>query len=153
MVFSEWRCPLNRGVDKERSHCLLNKFASRFCPFKIYCLTSYTDISQFTKKLIFLLLFQGNEDCSGEDKRLRILRNCQRKTIVGVVGCPSLRACLSCGMLIEHVRACKHMRCRCGKEFCFICLKPKEGTSWSCGRYNEACTVAPVQTKIPGEDN
>jgi len=93
----------------------------------------------------------GNSDCSGEDKRLKILRNCPRKTIVGVVGCPSLRACLACGMLIEHVRACKHMRCRCGKEFCFICLKAKEG-SWKCGRYNEACTVAPVQTKIPGDN-
>lgn len=126
-------CPLC-SKDKKKSY--------DFC---WHCLHEWSNDSSTTKC--------GNEDCSGEDKRLRILRNCQRKTIVGVVGCPSLRACLSCGMLIEHVRACKHMRCRCGKEFCFICLKPKEGTSWSCGRYNEACTVAPVQTKIPGEDN
>ncbi len=97
-------------------------------------------------------LFPGNADCSGEDRRLRILRNCPRKKIVGVVGCPSLRACVSCGMLIEHVRACKHMHCRCGKEFCFICLKPKEGSGWKCGRYNAACDVAPVQNKIPGEE-
>ncbi|XP_068680957.1 uncharacterized protein [Montipora foliosa] len=94
----------------------------------------------------------GNSDCSAEDRRLKILRNCPRKTIVGVVGCPSLRACLNCGILIEHVRACKHMRCRCGKEFCFICLKPKEGSSWKCGSFNEACTIATVQTKIPGDN-
>lgn len=94
----------------------------------------------------------GNLVCSGEDRRLRILRNCPRKEIVGVVGCPTLRACVSCGMLIEHVRACKHMKCRCGKEFCFICLKPKETSGWKCGGYNEACTIAPVQTKIPGDN-
>ena len=28
----EWRCPLNRGVPKERSHRILNKFTSRFGP-------------------------------------------------------------------------------------------------------------------------
>ena len=94
----------------------------------------------------------GNPVCSGEDRRLKILRNCPRKEIVGVVGCPSLRACVSCSMLIEHVRACKHMKCRCGKEFCFICLKPKETTGWKCGGFSEACTIAPVQTKIPGEN-
>lgn len=94
----------------------------------------------------------GNEDCSCEDRRLKMLRNCPRKTIIGVVGCPSLRACVSCGMMIEHVEACKHMRCRCGKEFCFICLKLKEPSGWKCGRYNEACTVAAVQTTIPGDN-
>lgn len=81
-----------------------------------------------------------------------MLRNCPRKTIFGVVGCPSLRACVSCGMMIEHVEACKHMRCRCGKEFCFICLKLKEPSGWKCGSYNEACTVAAVQTTIPGDN-
>lgn len=120
----------------------INKTPYEFC---WHCLQEWTNDSSKEKC--------GNEDCSGEDKRLRILRNCQRKAIVGVVGCPSLRACLACGMLIEHVEACKHMRCRCGKEFCFICLKPKQGISWPCGSYNVACTVAPVQTKIPGEDN
>ena len=94
----------------------------------------------------------GNDDCSGEDKRLRILRNCPRKIIVGVAGCPSRRACPGCGMLIEHERDCKHMRCRCGKEFCFICLKPKESSGWTCGSYNTACKVAAVQTRIPGEN-
>ena len=32
LVSPELRCPLNRGVPKERSHCILNKFASRFGP-------------------------------------------------------------------------------------------------------------------------
>ncbi|KAJ7387345.1 hypothetical protein OS493_004336 [Desmophyllum pertusum] len=75
----------------------------------------------------------GNVDCSGEDRRLKVLRSCDKKTIGGVVECPTIRACVSCGLLIEHEKACKHMHCRCGKDFCFICLKPKEGNGWQCG--------------------
>ncbi|XP_068672190.1 uncharacterized protein [Montipora foliosa] len=107
-----------------------------------HCLHGWVDISSTTKC--------GNVDCAGEDKRLKILRDCSKKVIVGVAGCPSLRACISCGMLIEHVKACKHMTCRCGKEFCFICLNPKGRSGWKCGSYNEACEIAPVQTAIAG---
>lgn len=107
-----------------------------------HCLQEWVDSSSTTKC--------GNADCGGEDKRRKILRECSKKEIVGVTGCPALRACISCGMLIEHVQACKHMTCRCGKEFCFICLKPKETSGWKCGSYNEACEIAPVQTAIPG---
>lgn len=126
--------------------CLLcskdkSKLAFHFC---WHCLREWENVSSVTKC--------GNDDCSGEDKRLRILRNCPRKIIVGVAGCPSRRACPGCGMLIEHERDCKHMRCRCGKEFCFICLKPKESSGWTCGSYNTACKVAAVQTRIPGEN-
>ena len=31
-VFPEWRFSLNRGVSKNRCHCMLNKFTSRFGP-------------------------------------------------------------------------------------------------------------------------
>ncbi|XP_066282912.1 uncharacterized protein [Branchiostoma lanceolatum] len=93
-----------------------------------------------------------NDDCSGEDKRLKILRDCKRKAIVGVAGCPAIRACLECGMLIEHDRACKHMACICGQKFCFICLKPTEEGRYQCGTYNSPCEVADVQTTIPGDD-
>lgn len=107
-----------------------------------HCLHEWVDRSSTTKC--------GNVDCAGEDKRLKILRDCSKKVIVGVAGCPSLRACISCGMLIEHVKACKHMTCRCGKKFCFICLKPKGSSGWKCGSYNQACEIASVQTAIAG---
>ncbi|XP_002733653.2 uncharacterized protein LOC100371864 [Saccoglossus kowalevskii] len=95
----------------------------------------------------------GNSSCSGEDPRLKILRTCPKKTIVGVPNCPSRRACPSCGMLIEHDKACKHMVCFCGKKFCFICLtKPDAKGSYQCGSYNTKCTIAAIQTKIPGSD-
>ncbi|XP_078619905.1 uncharacterized protein LOC144886928 isoform X2 [Branchiostoma floridae x Branchiostoma japonicum] len=94
----------------------------------------------------------GNDDCSGEDKRLKILRECKKKTIVGVLGCPSIRACLQCGMLIEHDRACKHMVCTCGQKFCFICLKPAVDDQYQCGTYNSPCKITEVQTAIPGDN-
>lgn len=126
------------------------RLACSFCKKKLHkdfqfcwhCLHEWINRSSTTKC--------GNAVCAGEDKRLKILRNCSKKEIVGVEGCPYLRACISCGMLIEHVKDCKHMTCRCGKEFCFICLKPKERSGWKCGRFNQACDVAPVQTAIPG---
>eukprot|EP00058_Branchiostoma_floridae_P027085 XP_002612576.1 hypothetical protein BRAFLDRAFT_219613 [Branchiostoma floridae] len=94
----------------------------------------------------------NNADCNGEDKRLKILRECKKKSIVGVSNCPAIRACLTCGMLIEHDRACKHMACICGQKFCFICLKPAVSGSYQCGTYNSPCVVAPVQTTIPGDN-
>ncbi|XP_078698741.1 uncharacterized protein LOC144926119 isoform X1 [Branchiostoma floridae x Branchiostoma belcheri] len=94
----------------------------------------------------------GNADCRGEDRRLEILRTCGRKTIVGVPGCPAIRACLTCGMLIEHDRACKHMTCICEEKFCFICLTPAILGNYQCGTFNSPCEVADVQTAIPGDD-
>ena len=91
----------------------------------------------------------GNEECGGEDPRLRTLRDAPMKKVVGVET-RSTRACPSCGMLIEHTEACKHMACPCGVQFCFICLKTKEGSTWSCGSFNTKCTPAGVQTSIPG---
>ncbi|XP_066282987.1 uncharacterized protein [Branchiostoma lanceolatum] len=94
----------------------------------------------------------GNDNCSGEDPRLKILRDCKRKTIVGVAACPAVRACLKCGMLIEHEKACKHMACVCGQKFCFICLtKPTLNGSYQCGLYNSPCEVADVQKTIPAD--
>ncbi len=90
----------------------------------------------------------GNEECSGEDPRLRILREAAVKYVVGVTT-PSCRACPTCGMLIEHTAACKHMVCRCGTQFCFICLKVKGGT-WGCGSFNSKCEPATRQVTVPG---
>ena len=91
----------------------------------------------------------GNDECGGEDPRLRTLRDAPLKKVVGVET-RGTRACPNCGMLIEHIQACKHMSCLCGTQFCFICLKMKAGSTWSCGVFNSKCTPAPVQTSIPG---
>ena len=93
----------------------------------------------------------GNDECSGEDPRLRILREAPLKTVVGVQT-PSRRACPTCGMLIEHLTQCKHMVCPCGNQFCFICLKLR-GTDgrWNCGTYNSKCKSASRQINIPGQ--
>ena len=94
----------------------------------------------------------GNEECDGEDPRLRTLRETPTKGVVGVIT-PSTRACPSCGSLITHIEACKHMVCLCGTNFCFICLKTRDGPngSWSCGTFNSKCDPAPRQTEIPGQ--
>ncbi|XP_077982907.1 uncharacterized protein LOC144437761 [Glandiceps talaboti] len=84
----------------------------------------------------------GNIGCTGEDQQLEILKTCQPKTIGAVPNCPSHRACPSCGVLIEHIDACKQMKCRCGQNFCFICLKK----DFQCTQY---CAVAEIQVKIP----
>lgn len=92
----------------------------------------------------------GNEECGGEDPRIRILRDAPLKDVVGVQT-PSCRACPQCGLLIEHTKACKHMVCKCGAQFCYICLKLKDATKgWQCGLFNAKCTVAPRQTVLSG---
>ena len=91
----------------------------------------------------------GNAECNGKDPRLRILQEASEKEVVGVK-CPSVRACPACGMMIEHTERCKHMTCLCNTEFCFICLKKREGGQWKCGSFNTKCTPAARQTTIPG---
>jgi len=107
-----------------------------------YCLHEWKLGSSITKC--------GNESCSGVDPRLTILQKAALKEVVGVQNVPSIRACGKCGLLIEHVKACKHMKCLCGHEFCFICLKSKTKTGWVCGTFNSSCTPARAQTQIVG---
>lgn len=94
----------------------------------------------------------GNEECDGEDPRLRTLRDDSTKKVIGVET-PGTRACPSCGTLISHIEACKHMICPCGTNFCFICLNVRDGPdgSWDCGSFNTKCEPAPRQTEIPGQ--
>lgn len=85
----------------------------------------------------------------GSDPRVQMLQSCPNKDVIGV-STPSIRACPFCGALVQHIDACKQMNCpACSKEFCFICLKKKEG-NWQCGSWNTKCTPAPRQTSIPG---
>ena len=92
----------------------------------------------------------GNAGCDGKDSRIKYLSSCETKTIGLVAGVPSVRACDECGALINHADKCKHMKCRCGYEFCFVCLKPKnrQSCSFPCGSYNTPCNVAPRQTSV-----
>lgn len=92
-----------------------------------------------------------NLECSGVDSRYKHLQTCDTKTIGQVSGVPSVRCCVECGMLINHIDKCKHMACNCGYSFCFVCLKPqiKDTGKWQCGISSEICAVAPRQTKLP----
>uniref|UniRef100_A0A3B3TJS0 RING-type domain-containing protein n=1 Tax=Poecilia latipinna TaxID=48699 RepID=A0A3B3TJS0_9TELE len=67
-----------------------------------------------------------NDGCS--NTALQTLRTCPEivfDTVWGISGCPSIRACPTCGSLLEHKRNhCKHLYCaRCEVKFCFVCLK------------------------------
>lgn len=91
----------------------------------------------------------GNDACE-TDKVLRRLKEAPMKSIYGV-RVPSVRACPTCGSLIEHQSGCKQMTCKmCSRGFCFICLRTQtpEG-SWSCGSWNDKCTPAPRQERVP----
>ncbi|XP_028851601.1 E3 ubiquitin-protein ligase RNF19A-like isoform X1 [Denticeps clupeoides] len=94
----------------------------------------------------------NNEGCINPD--VQRLKNCISVTLTQVenVVCPSMRACPTCGRLVEHSgQACKNMRCmRCQVEFCFICLKTKSVCSKTSWPY-KACPggVAPPQEAIP----
>ncbi|XP_023252618.1 potential E3 ubiquitin-protein ligase ariadne-2-like [Seriola lalandi dorsalis] len=94
-----------------------------------------------------------NDGCCNEP--LKTLKNCPDiifQSVTGVSGCPSIRACPTCGSLVEHDRTkCKNVVCtQCRKEFCFVCLK----LSVEClktSRHFIPCSsgVAPRQTSIP----
>lgn len=83
---------------------------------------------------------------------LHILKNCPDidfKDMKSVKGCPSIRACPNCGLMVEHdSRFCKSIVCkRCKVKFCFVCLD----IAGEClNKPYEPCpTVAPRQTVIP----
>ncbi|KAJ0050386.1 hypothetical protein NL108_018495 [Boleophthalmus pectinirostris] len=99
----------------------------------------------------------GNEGCENPD--LRILKTCPEiefAHVSGVTGCPSIRACPTCGKLIAHNREkCKNITCPdCEVEFCFVCLKITTECLKTSSHY-EPCSsgVAPRQTSIPVRRN
>jgi len=98
----------------------------------------------------------GRENCVYQ-KDLVILSNCK---FIKLSNCsslpemPSIRACPTCGKLIEHNgAACKNIICpRCSVEFCFACLELKKVCQKTSPRswYGKCLKpVAPIQTKIP----
>jgi len=93
----------------------------------------------------------GNAGCNEAEQRQLTLQSCGTKTIGDVSGCPIIRACPRCSTLIHHKDQCKHMTCKCGCEFCFVCLKRKI-LVWRCGIYNSPCPIAPRQTVLPSHE-
>lgn len=93
----------------------------------------------------------GNNGCDGTDPRCRYLLGCPTKNINHHnVDVPSVRGCVKCGNLIYHNKGCKHMSCRCGYDFCFVCLKPYDNIkkTWECGGPFDKCPVAPRQQHL-----
>ena len=93
----------------------------------------------------------GNAGCDDKVWRERILRDCpETETAYSQSKCPSIRQCPnpSCKLLIELAKGCKHMLCvSCKTEFCFVCLRQKDGDNWpsECGNYSSKCKPAPKQ--------
>lgn len=55
------------------------------------------------------------------------------------------RRCYRCRTMVEHKNACRHITCRCGAEFCYVCGK----VWWTCG-----CTERQLdQIKKRARDN
>ncbi|XP_050961163.1 E3 ubiquitin-protein ligase RNF19B-like [Labeo rohita] len=85
----------------------------------------------------------GNVGCTIDKK---LLKDCPMISLTyfqNEVECPKIRACTSCGVLIEHTNeGCNNMECpECDNEFCFICLKPEHDYD-----SDQPCTLAPRQT-------
>jgi len=94
----------------------------------------------------------GYPDCNWEEEHLRTLQTCETKNIGNLTDCPAIRACPRCGTLIRHTSGCKHMKCRCGCEFCFVCLKKKRKLRrWECSAYG-TCPIVPRQTALPSPE-
>ncbi|XP_040887042.1 probable E3 ubiquitin-protein ligase ARI7 [Toxotes jaculatrix] len=94
-----------------------------------------------------------NVDCCNDT--LRILKTCPDivfESVKDVSGCPSIRACPTCGTLAEHNKTrCKNIVCpRCKVEFCFVCLKLKRECLKTSDYFTKCSSgVAPRQTSIP----
>lgn len=95
----------------------------------------------------------ANFRCTNES--LRTLRTCPDavfEEVMGVTGCPSIRACPSCGILLQHDNTqCKNVVClRCKVEFCFVCLRRTENCLIRSDEFIMCSKgVAPRQTSIP----
>uniref|UniRef100_A0A3B3D9Q4 Probable E3 ubiquitin-protein ligase ARI8 n=1 Tax=Oryzias melastigma TaxID=30732 RepID=A0A3B3D9Q4_ORYME len=94
-----------------------------------------------------------NDGCYSE--ALTTLKNCPNivfESVIKVRGCPSIRACPTCGSLVQHSsKYCKSIVCpRCKVKFCFVCLKIMTECTETSDPY-EPCSsgVAPRQTSIP----
>jgi len=94
-----------------------------------------------------------NDGCYNEAlKTLTTCENITFQSIKEITGCPSIRACPTCGFMLEHSsKACKNIKCpQCKVEFCFVCLKITTDCLKTSSHYIPCSSgVAPRQTSIP----
>ncbi|XP_030609831.1 probable E3 ubiquitin-protein ligase RNF144A-A [Archocentrus centrarchus] len=95
----------------------------------------------------------GNRGCCNQS--LKTLETCPEiifESMKGIHGCPSVRACPTCGLLLEHSKKfCKSLVCpQCKVKFCFVCLKIFTDCLKTSGPYAPCPSgVAPRQKSIP----
>ena len=68
----------------------------------------------------------GNKNCDAIKNINAQLQGCELAdfgTQNVNIKCPNIRACPYCMVIIERTTGCRHMKCSCKKEFCFLCLK------------------------------
>ncbi|KAM4537471.1 putative E3 ubiquitin-protein ligase RNF144A [Odontesthes bonariensis] len=94
-----------------------------------------------------------NDGCYNEAlKTLKTCANITFQSIEGITGCPSIRACPTCGFMLEHSsKECKNIICpQCKVEFCFVCLNITPDCLQTSTHYKPCSSgVAPRQTTIP----
>ncbi|KAK2863050.1 hypothetical protein Q5P01_002583 [Channa striata] len=95
----------------------------------------------------------GNDGCTNESlKTLKTCPNIKPKFVSSVSACPSIRACPTCGVLLQYANTgCKNIVCpRCKVKFCFVCLKRTDMCMKISNNYMNCLSgVAPRQTTIP----
>ncbi|XP_028330805.1 E3 ubiquitin-protein ligase RNF19B-like [Gouania willdenowi] len=98
-----------------------------------------------------------NAGCCNE--ALKLLQTCsvvKFENVKDISNCPSIRACPTCGALLEHSgKKCKNITCaRCNVEFCFVCLQ-LTSICLPTSNFHSPCAipVAPKQTSIPQWNN
>lgn len=96
----------------------------------------------------------GKPNC--KNKYIQILAQCKYiklSSCPNLPPIPSIRACPTCGKLIEHSGlACKNILCpQCQVSFCFACLETTPVCQQARNGHNNSCMkpVAPIQTSIP----
>ena len=121
-----------------RVHCTIcSKEKGRTYDFCWNCSREWTGPSTSSVKC-------GNAKCEHVD--LPAIRDAPITTINGKQ-VPNLRACPTCGRVVEHNRTgCKFIICpRCKKEFCFLCLELiTTCLKTAPGSYYRACSKDPA---------
>jgi hypothetical protein len=105
---------------------------------------------QCEQKWVVSTINQQTDTCGRVNcinKNLQALAKCKLIQLGNILKNPSIRACITCGFLIEHDGTnCKNVICkRCKVEFCFSCLNLKK----ECKNQYSACETVPIQLNIP----
>ena len=53
----------------------------------------------------------GNPECDLSKDRKTLIESCGSKTVDGIANCPVYRVCPNCSIIVEHIEACRHMKC------------------------------------------